>query len=228
MKRLTRREFVRTGSVLAGLAAGLIGPGGRTLSAGKANAGGIEFAESSCNSRDKTGKKVLVAYASRCGSTGGVAESIGRTLCEAGFEVDTRLVMHVKDVSPYRAVVLGSAVQRASWLSEAIEFAERNEEELSREPVAYFLTCITLCRDNEETGKIARTYMEPVLKAAPRVKPVDTRFFAGVLDYSKMNALARMIMKSKMQAKGVAEGDYRNWNAIMSWARGLAVPFGQI
>ena len=77
------------GSVLAGLAAGLFAPGGRTLSAGKANAGGIDFAESSCSSKDKAGKKILVAYASRYSTTGGVAEAIGRTLCDAGFDVDS-------------------------------------------------------------------------------------------------------------------------------------------
>lgn len=228
MRVFTRREFVRTGSVLVGLAACSFAPGGGTLSVGRANAGGIDFAESSCNSRDKAGQKVLVAYASRCGTTGGVAETIGRTLCDAGFDVDTRLAKHVEDVSPYRAVVLGSAVQRASWLPDAIEFAAKNKEALSRVPVAYFLTCLTLYHDTAEARKLAQSYMEPVLKAAPGVQPVDSGFFAGVLDYGKMNVLVRMVMKSKMKGKGVPEGDHRNWNAITSWAKGLAEPFGKL
>ena len=74
--------------------------------------------------------------------------------------------------------------------------------------------------------KARQSYMEPVLKAAPEVRPVDSGFFAGVLDYSKMNLVARMVMKAKMQAKGIPEGDFRNWNAITSWAKGLIVPFG--
>jgi menaquinone-dependent protoporphyrinogen oxidase len=222
MRAFTRREFMRTGSVLAGIGASFLVPGGRTLSAG------IDFAESSCNSRDKTGKKILVAYASRCGSTAGVAEAIGRTLCDFGFDVDTRLAKHVEDVNPYRAVALGSAVQRASWLPDAVEFAERNREALAGIPVAYFLTCITLYQDTAETRKLARSYMEPVLKAAPGIHPVDSGFFAGVLDYRKMNVLARMVMKSKMQAKGIPEGDFRNWNTITSWAKGLIGPFGAI
>jgi menaquinone-dependent protoporphyrinogen oxidase len=227
MRDLTRREFMWAGSVLAGCAAGLLAPGGRTGPAGKAHAAGIDFAESSCSARDKAGKKILVAYASRCGSTGGVAEAIGRTLCNAGFDVDTRLVKHVGDVSPYRAVVLGSAINRASWLPEAIEFAERNRETLKGLPVAYFLTCITLYKDTAETRKIAQGYMEPVLKAAPAVRPVDSGFFVGALDYGKMNVVVRMVMKSKMKEKGVPEGDFRNWDAIASWAKGLIVPFGK-
>ena len=63
MRDFTRREFVWAGSVLAGFAASLLVPGGRTLSVGKANAAGVDFPESSCNSRDKAGKKILVAYA---------------------------------------------------------------------------------------------------------------------------------------------------------------------
>ena len=228
MRDFTRREFMWAGSVLAGFAASLLVPGGRTLSVGKANATGVDFVESSCNSRDKAGKKILVAYASRCGTTGGVAEAIGRTLCDAGFDVDTRLAKHAEDVSPYSAVVLGSAVDRASWLPDAIKFAQRNHEALSRVPVAYFLTCLTLYEDTIETRKLAQSYMEPVLKAAPEVRPVDSGFFAGVLDYSKLNVVVRMVMKAKMQAKGVPEGDFRNWNAITSWAKGLIVPFGKL
>ena len=131
-----------------------------------------------------------------------MAEAIGRTLCDAGFDVDVRLAKHVEDVSPYNAVVLGSAIQRASWLPDAIESVERNQEVLSRVPVAYFLTCLTLYEDTAETRKLARSYMEPVLKAAPEVRPVDSGFFAGVLDYSKMNVLVRMVMKLNAGQRG--------------------------
>jgi menaquinone-dependent protoporphyrinogen IX oxidase len=36
-----------------------------------------------------------------------------------------------------------------------------------------------------------------------------------------MNMMIRMVMKSKMKSKGVPEGDFRDWNAIRSWAGGL-------
>jgi menaquinone-dependent protoporphyrinogen oxidase len=227
MRTLTRREFLWTGSALTGLAVGCCLPGGRGLRTGKAHAAAVDFAESSCNAKDKPGRKVLVAYASRTGSTGGVAEAVGRMLCDAGFDADVRLVKHAADISPYGAVVLGSAVNRASWLSEAIEFAEKNREALGRVPVAYFLTCVTLYYDTEEARKVARSYMGPVLKAVPEVRPVDCGYFGGVLDYSKLNLVVQMVMKSKMQAKGIPEGDFRRWDAIAAWAKGLAVQFGK-
>jgi len=224
MKRVTRREFLVDGSMLVGGAIGSLALGSELLSPQNVQAAKVEFPESSCGLEKKTGKKVLVAYASFCGTTGGVAKAIGQVLCERGAKVDVRLVKNVDDITPYEAVIIGSATRSSSWWPEAIEFVERNKEELSRKPVAYFLTCLALYKDTDESRRVARGYMDPVLKAVPDVKPVDMGFFAGVLDYSKLNLVYRMVMKSKMKKRGVPEGDFRDWNAIRSWAKGLCSP----
>ena len=46
-------------------------------------------------------KQILVTYASRAGSTAGVAEAIGKTLAESGARVDVIPMNEVKDLSPY-------------------------------------------------------------------------------------------------------------------------------
>ena len=222
MKAITRREFILTGSILAGAAASFLAPGSGVLSASKAHAARVDFHESNCGPKNKPGKKVLVAYVSYCGSTGGVAEAIGRVLCDAGVDTDIRLVKNVDDVSAFSAVVVGSAVRSTSWYPEAIEFVRKNRQTLIGIPVAYFLTCLALYEDSEASRKVAQSYMDPVLNAAPDVRPLDTGLFAGVLDYEKMNMMIRMVMKSKMKSKGVPEGDFRDWNAIRSWAGGLS------
>jgi menaquinone-dependent protoporphyrinogen oxidase len=221
MKAITRREFIITGSVLAGVAASCLAPGSGALSASKAHAARVDFPESNCGPKNKAGKKVLVAYASYCGTTGGVAEAIGRVFCDAGVDTDIRLVKNVDDVSAYSAVVVGSAVRSTSWYPEAIEFVRKNRQTLSGIPVAYFLTCLALYEDSEASLKVALSYMDTVLNAVPDVRPLDTGLFAGVLDYGKMNIMIRMVMKSKMKSKGVPEGDFRDWNAIRSWAGGI-------
>ncbi len=225
MKNLTRREFMVDGSMLIGGAVGGLALGNELFFPKKVQAGKVEFPESSCGLEKKTGKKVLVAYSSYCGSTGGVAEAIGKVLCEnRGAVVDVRLVKNVGDLSSYQAAVIGSATRSASWWPEAISFVKGNEKMLSRIPVAYFLTCLALYKGTEESRRVARSYMEPVRKAAPDVKPIDMGLFSGALDYSKLNLMYRTVMKYKMGKKGVPEGDFRDWTAIRTWAEGLCSP----
>ncbi|MFC1891816.1 flavodoxin domain-containing protein [Thermodesulfobacteriota bacterium] len=219
MRCLTRRNFIINGSLAMGGTLGTIAFGGDLLSPNHVHALDAEFSESSCGLK---GKKVLVAYASLCGSTGGVAEAIGEVFCKKGASVDVRLLENVKDLNQYRAAVIGSSVQSSSWRSEAIDFVKANQKILSRIPVAYFLTCLALYKDNSKNRSLARSYMNPVLEAVPDVHPVDTGHFAGVLDYSKLNFIFRVVMKSKMKKQGIPEGDFRNWDAIISWAEGIS------
>jgi menaquinone-dependent protoporphyrinogen oxidase len=64
--------------------------------------------------------KTLITYATCTGSTCGVAEAIGKTLTESGLSVDVLPMRQVQGLSPYRAVVAGSAVQNKQWLPEAL------------------------------------------------------------------------------------------------------------
>ncbi|MCK4451224.1 MAG: flavodoxin domain-containing protein [Anaerolineae bacterium] len=155
--------------------------------------------------------KVLVAYASRAGSTGEVAEAIGQVLCEAGAAVDVRLAKEVTDLSPYRAVVVGSGIRVGKWLPEAVEFVERHREALSRMPVAYFLVCLTLKENTEENRREVSAYLDPVCEM---VQPVDVGLFAGAMDYSKLPFILRLMMKAMKSP----EGDFRNWETIRAWA----------
>ena len=162
MKSATRREFMVGGSMLIG---GAIG--GLTLSRSPSQnvqAAKVEFPESSCGLEKKTGKKVLVAYASYCGTTGGVAEAIGKVLCDRGAVVDVRPVKNVGDLSSYQAAVIGSATRTASWWPEAISFVAGHKKTLSRIPVAYFVTRLALVKDTEESRRTARSFMEPALE----------------------------------------------------------------
>jgi menaquinone-dependent protoporphyrinogen oxidase len=221
MKIMNRREFIKNSSLITGSALGALTLGGGTISPSKALGTEIIFPETSCQNKKNNSKNILIVYASYCGSTGGVAETIGKELCNQGARVDVRFLKKAGDVSAYDGLVLGSSVRQGSWLPEAIEFAKRNQERLSRIPVAYFLTCITLYRDTAETRRMARSYLDPVLESAPSVHPKDLGYFAVALDYSKMNIIYRTVMKSKMEKRGIPEGDYRDWEAIRSWAKGL-------
>src|SRR5512137_1649732 len=106
---------------------------------------------------------ILVTYASRAGSTAGVAEAIGKTLAEGNAQVDVRCMQDVKDLSPYRAVVAGSAIQGKRWLPEAMQFLRAHQTELSRKPFAAFLVCMTLAmRNGENYRPFVAEFLAPV------------------------------------------------------------------
>ena len=55
-------------------------------------------------------KKVLVTYASKCGSTAEVAQVIAERLAQQGDGVDVKPVEEVHDLAGYDAVVVGSVI----------------------------------------------------------------------------------------------------------------------
>ena len=225
MKEISRREFIYHSARITGAVVGVMTLGAGIPLARVGEAAEIQFPQSSCGIDKTKGPKFLVAYASRCGSTGGVAEAIGQSLCHYGAIVDVRLINGVTDLTSYEAVVVGSAIRSDQWLSEATAFVEKNRQILSRIPVAYFLTCLTMSRPSKKNQSKARSYLNPEITAVPEVKPVDIGLFAGVLDYGKLPFHIRMVMKLKMSSQGVSEGDYRDWKAIRHWAEGLRPKF---
>jgi menaquinone-dependent protoporphyrinogen oxidase len=177
----------------------------------------IEFRESSYEKDRKMKNRLLIAYGSRCGSTGGVAEAIGQVLSVAGAGVDVRLVGNVNDLSPYQAVIVGSAIRMGKWLPEAVEFVKTHQDTLSRVPVAYFAVCLAMKDHTVENRRKALGYLDPVRKEYSQVKPVDIGLFAGAVDYKKLSLAYGLILK----VKGAPEGDFRNWEAIRTWAGGV-------
>ena len=78
------------------------------------SAGEIQFPEGRCGGDKKMGKKVLVTYASKYGSTGGVADAIGKELCGKGLAADVALIKNAGDLSSYQASLSGALFTWAS------------------------------------------------------------------------------------------------------------------
>lgn len=161
--------------------------------------------------------RILVTYASRAGSTAGVAEAIGKTLAESGAQVDVRPMQDVQDLAPYRAVVAGSAIRGGKWLPEALQFIQTHQAALAQKPFAAFLVCITLsmsAADKYRQG--VADWLKPVRAL---VKPASEGLFAGALDFGKLPLTPNTLLMRVTVASGVwREGDHRDWNAISAWA----------
>ncbi len=179
---------------------------------------GPEFIESSGQKNEGTADKVLIAYASRCGSTAGVADAIGQTLRGKGASVDVRLIKDVNDLSPYKNVIVGSAIRMGRWLPEAADFVKKHCDKLGRVPAACFVVCMTMKDDTPENRSKVLAYLDPVRSEAPQMQSGNIGLFAGAVDYSKLSFVYRSVLK----AKGTPEGDFRNWDAIKTWAADVA------
>jgi menaquinone-dependent protoporphyrinogen oxidase len=164
------------------------------------------------------GNKVLVAYASRAGSTGEIAEAIGQALCVAGAAVDVLPADEVNDVHPYQAAVVGSAAYMGRWLSAATQLVETHQEALSQIPVATFTACLTLKEDTEENRREVSAYLDPLWAQVTQIQPVAEGLFAGRLDLKNLSPAYRLIVKAMNQP----EGDFRDWTKIHAWATDLA------
>ncbi len=219
MKDQGRREFILNSARIgtAAIVTGILG--NELLFPQTGEAANLKFPDSTCGSKNKGSKKILIAYASEFGTTGEVAAAIGDVLCKEGNTVETKWVKNVKELNSYDAVIVGSPIHKGKWMSEAKEFVKANQKQLQQLPVVYFYTCLFLHKQNPKSDIEAKEVAENLHAMVPQVKPLRIGGFAGVLDYRNMGFFHSLILKLILSNKGVKEGDYRDWKAIKRWAK---------
>ena len=155
--------------------------------------------------------RVLVAYASKHGSTREIAEEIGRVLRDGGFDAEVAEARLVSDVAAYGAVVLGSALYAAHWQRDANRFVARHLAALRTRPVWLF-----------STGPLDRSADAGLLPAPPSVAittdPIGARghrVFGGRLLADTPGLDPQVLATHPV-------GDFRDWDAIRAWAAGIA------
>jgi menaquinone-dependent protoporphyrinogen oxidase len=144
-----------------------------------------------------------------------VADCIGNALAEGGAVVDVRPMKEVKDLTPYRAVVAGSAIHGGKWLPEAMDFVRAHQSRLNQMPTAIFLVCLTLASSTVSYRNQVADWLQPVRAL---VHPVAEGLFAGALlrkNYRLTEWLGMRIFATSIK---VEPGDYRDWDAIRAWA----------
>ena len=156
-------------------------------------------------------KSILLAFASRFGSTQEVAETIATTLREAGHEVDLLPMQDVKSLDRYGAVVLGAAIYNAKWNADAHLFVAQHQDVLSQLPVVIFT--LGPLSPSDAAKRNSRRQLDSELAKYSWLKPVAVEIFAGKYDPSKpgMGFFDRF----------VPARDVRNWDAIRAWAKTL-------
>jgi len=164
--------------------------------------------------------KILVTYASRAGSTAEIAQAIGKTLGENGTQVDVIPMQEVQDLTPYSAVVAGSAIRGSKWLPEAAQFIRTHRAELAQKRFAEFTVCITLAMSNGEQYRSAVAKWVAPVRAL--VRPMSEGFFPGRIDLSKLPlGLDTLGVRLAVMLGIFPRDDRRDWNAVRAWAESI-------
>src|SRR4030042_3428682 len=151
--------------------------------------------------------KILITYATMCGSTAEVAQVVGDEVTNRGYQVDVLPLSAVKNLQPYEAVVVGGPMIMG-WHRAALRFLKKHRQEFKRIPLAVFVLAMSLTRTGEmsiegvplcvaenlpkppkEEGRLnfreryaqLSHYLQPIIQATQPVKPASVGFFGGGL-----------------------------------------------
>jgi menaquinone-dependent protoporphyrinogen oxidase len=160
--------------------------------------------------------KVLIAYATKYGSTVEVAEAIAKTLEGEGVETDLRDARSVGDLRGYRAVVFGAPLYNARMLRAGRRFLARHQRELAGMPVAVF--ALGPLGTSEKEIATTQKQFDRYLAHRSEIRPVSTALFGGVIDQSKLRFPDKLAPPLRPLFPFT---DVRDWDAIEAWAAAL-------
>jgi menaquinone-dependent protoporphyrinogen oxidase len=152
---------------------------------------------------------VLVAYATKKGSTREVAEAVASKLRDSGLRVDVCPAGEVSDAAACDGVVLGAALYMGRLHRDARKFMKKQRDVLAARPFAVFAMGPLTLSDDDVAD--ARKQLNKGLDHAG-VAPDITAVFGGVIDPAKLR-----FPLSRMPAS-----DARDWLAIGAWAAQVA------
>lgn len=158
-------------------------------------------------------RRLLIAYASRYGSTAEVAQAIARALRKPGRSVDVVPAAQVVAVDGYDAVIVGSGVRFGTWLDEAHAFLRRHRDALAGRPLAFFT--LHMQAVTSDAGRAQQAAYTNAARAILHAR--DEAFFLGALRPEQLSFLDRMAVRMV----GAPLQDLRDWAAIEAWAQAL-------
>jgi len=159
--------------------------------------------------------KILVAYATKYGSTQEVAEAVAQALREQGQAVDLRRARDVRSLDEYSAVVLGAPLYMFRWHKDALRFLSRHQPALRERPAAVF--AMGPWEDKEKDWTEVRSQIEKELAKFPWFSPSVVEVFGGKFDPDKLGFPWNLLPAIKDRPPV----DLRDWTAIKGWAESL-------
>jgi menaquinone-dependent protoporphyrinogen oxidase len=192
-----------------------------------------------------TGRRALLVYATRHGSTKEVADAVAEELRSAFAEVEVSEARSAPSPAGYDAVVLGGPMIMG-WHKDAQRYLRRNKSQLAAVPFALFVTAASLTEDGvdalqgmpmakdpwlvkkprnadrlsrKERYALPRHYVGDILKVCAPARPRTVALFAGSLDLTTMRLFEKLFV---LLVIGATPGDGRHFDFIRQWARDAA------
>lgn len=156
---------------------------------------------------------ILIAVASRHGSTDDIAEAIAHELRVEGHSVTIENADDVQTIDPYEAVIAGSAVYAGNWLPAARKFVKQFWMDLAQKPVWLFSSGPLGDEDPQPKGD-----PNQIAELMAATGASGHAIFVGKLDKSRLGMGERLMTR----LVGAQEGDFRDWEAIRVWAQTIA------
>jgi menaquinone-dependent protoporphyrinogen oxidase len=159
---------------------------------------------------------VLVAYASKRGSTEEIARAVAETLRDGGLDVECLRTSDVGDLDRYDAVVLGSAVYMRRWRGDARRFLRKHARALARRPFWIFSSGPV-----GQPGEDNLAWLEPqkIIAQAERLGVIEHVVFGGRVPAEPHGPMERaMVQNCPPEYR-----DRRDWVEIRAWAARVAL-----
>jgi menaquinone-dependent protoporphyrinogen oxidase len=158
---------------------------------------------------------VLVAYASKRGSTAEIAETVAATLRREGLSVCLERAEDVESLDPYDAVVIGSAVYMKRWRGDARHILKKHRKALRQMPSWVFSSGPVgdPANDNPDWNQPPKI-VEKVGDLGGRGHAV----FGGRLPTEPHGFMEKAMVEGTPQE----HRDRRDWAEIREWAKQIA------
>lgn len=192
-------------------------------------------------------RRILIVYDSGYGATGTVAGLVAEALTRRGWEVDVRVAGSV-NVLGHDAVIAGSPIRLGRCTSKTRRFLKDNRRALTRMPVAFFFTCMSITRAAPgrafplyidpafsvssgssrgmslmERTHTASYYLEHFLELIRGITPVGIAFFKGNLNLAGLSPVHRLLMRFAIfSLPEIQEGQFLNPDVVRDWAEDLS------
>ena len=162
--------------------------------------------------------RVLVAYATRFGSTREVVSAIVHELNSAdGMDAQAVEASRALDPDQYDAFVIGSPLYGGKWISSAGMFAAMMSERMNGKAVALFSIGTTGVSKPEAGEAEHKAFIEGLCEVAPLLNVVGDAVFNGYFERANLPWYLRIIDRFAP----TPQGDHRDWQAINEWAKSL-------